>query len=367
MQNIILIYGGATVEHDISIITALQCEKALRCTYDNVTKVYIAKDNTMYLADKLTEPEHYKHIDTASLKRVLFFDGGLYIKRLGGYKKYKDVYCVVNCCHGGIGENGELVAMLKTQNIPCTSANCLPSAICMNKHFTKMLLKSIDIPTVNGVLVTRHQYHHDKECTLAHIKDTLTHDVIVKPNSLGSSIGISKCSVDDISASLDLVFTMDDCALVEDFIQNKKEVNCAVLLDGDDLVCGELEEPVNKDAILDFEKKYIHHGKGSKGMKGSDRIIPANISDEMRDEIIDYSRRAYQFLGLSGVVRIDYLIDIDHDKVYLNEINTIPGSLAFFLYERKGIDYPTMLSKMIETKIHSQSDLITYFDGGVIK
>lgn len=368
MKNLILVYGGSSVEHDISILTALQCEKALKALEYNVTKVYIDLHNKMYIGKELDIKENYvdKELLVKKLKKVNIFCNCLYVKTFGIFKKMFPIECIVNCCHGGVGENGKLSAYFDINCSKYTSADNLSSTVCMNKHFTKVLLKSEGICVVDGVLITKNDYLADKHKEIDKIKLLATNDIIVKPNSLGSSIGITICKTDDVEKALELVFSMDDNAIVEKCIQNLIEVNCAVVKFDNKIITSETEQPKKNGNFLSFEDKYIKD-QSNKSVKGSDRIIPAPIDESLRKIITDTSLKAYKFLNLKGVVRIDYLIDCDSNTVYLNEINTIPGSLAYYLFEKVGIDYSTLLQIMIITALKETPPEINYFKSCVIK
>lgn len=368
MKNLILVYGGSSVEHDISILTALQCEKALKALDYKVTKVYIDLHNKMYIGKALDKKENYidKEALIKKLKKVNIFCNGLYIKVFKSFKKMFPIECIVNCCHGGVGENGKLSAYFDINCAKYTSADNLSSTVCMNKYYTKILLKNEGIKVVDAVLISKTDYLEDKQKQIDKIASLDTKNVIVKPNSLGSSIGISICKIDEVEKALDLVFNMDDFAIVEKLIENLTEVNCAVVKSGKKIITSEIEQPKKNGDFLTFDDKYIKD-KAHKTIKGHDRIIPAPISDTMRTNVLEMSTKAYQFLNLKGVVRIDYLIDKDTDTIYLNEINTIPGSLAFYLFERVGIDYSTLLQIMIDTALTELPPEINYFKSCVIK
>ena len=350
MTNLFIIFGGASVEHDVSIVTALQTYNNLKDKY-KLGLLYCTKDNLIYLVDK-TAPADY--IDKENLLKrstqVSVFNKGLY-KRCG--KKFKficDVNCIINCCHGGVGEDGTLKGVLDFNNIPCTSADSKSSCICMDKVYAKLVAKSLDIPSVEYVVVDKYNKDVDK------VKG-FGKSVIIKPCGLGSSIGVVKSDMDHLSENIEMVLHLDDKVLIEREISPLIEYNCAVVRDGDNIILSQIEQPINKSDILSFEDKYISVDKT--------RILPAEISQEKQELIYDYTKRIYQYLNLGGVVRIDYLYDQNNDTIYLNEINTIPGSLAYYLFEGIGITYIKLMEILINNA--TTRPLQPYFSSTILK
>jgi D-alanine-D-alanine ligase len=231
-----------------------------------------------------------------------------------------------------VGEDGTLKGVFDFNNIHCTSAGMQSSSVCMDKEYAKLVAQSLDIPIVEYVVVDRFNKNVDK------IKD-LGESVIVKPCGLGSSIGVVKSDIEHLNENIDVVLHLDDKVLIEREISPLVEYNCAVVRDGENIILSQIEQPINKSDILSFEDKYISVDKT--------RIIPAQISKEKQDLIYEYTKRIYEHLNLNGVVRIDYLYDQNNDTIYLNEINTIPGSLAYYLFEGLGITYIKLMEILI--------------------
>lgn len=354
MKKLCVIFGGQSSEHDISIITGLQCCKNIESFYD-LEKIYIGLDNKFYLATKIEEIEFFQNKNSLNLKEIYFTNGAIFQCGLLK-KKICDIECVVNCCHGGIGENGDLAGFFATLGIKCTSANALSSHIAMDKSLTKELVKNI-VPTIKGVKVTKQNLKQAKH----KIGKKLSADLIVKPNSLGSSIGVKVCTKQNYMEQVNAIFEMQDDALVEERVVNIKEYNQACFRTSEGLVLSAIEQPLTKSNFLTFEDKYQGGGKE----KGRDRIIPAEISPELENQIIDYTSSIYEKLNMNGVVRIDYIFDADTNKLYFNEINTIPGSMAFYLYEPLGIDYVSLISQLVENAHGIKK--FTYFDTQILK
>lgn len=334
MENLHIIFGGASVEHDVSIVTALQTYNALKHKY-NITLLYCSKDNELYLTNKFIPADY---IDKDELlkksKRVAIHNKAVYLVRKNKLKYLAAIDRVVNCCHGGIGENGSLNAVLNFNNVPTTSADFSASAICMDKHITKLVAEHLNIPIVPYIVISQNS-----RAGLDKI-DNLGKRYIVKPCGLGSSIGVVRSDKEHLSENIDIVLHLDDKVLIEQEISPLVEYNCAVVRDGEDLIVSQIEQPINKSEILSFEDKYINTDKT--------RILPAEISDEKQAIIYEYTKRIYQYLNLNGVVRIDYLYDSEQDIIYLNEINTIPGSMAYYLFEGIGISYVHLMDILIK-------------------
>lgn len=337
MKKICIIFGGNSTEHDISIITGMQCAKNLE-QKKSVEKIYLGLDNNFYLASKIKDLSVFADISALKLKQVLISNNAVYVK--GTFlKKVCDIDCVINCCHGGVGENGDLAGFFTVNNIKFTSAPALPSHIAMDKNLTKTLVKDL-VPTIKGTLVTKQNY----EEKIAEIKANFSNNLIVKPNSLGSSIGVRACTKADFISQIEAIFELNDNALVEERVVDLIEYNQACFREEENLNLSAIEQPLTKSSFLTFEDKYVHKGKS----KGRDRIIPAEISADLEEKIIDYTAQIYTRLNMNGVVRIDYIFDVTNNQLYFNEINTIPGSLSFYLYEPLGIDYLTLMEKLIE-------------------
>ena len=239
--------------------------------------------------------------------------------------------------------------------IRSTEAKSLPSHIAMDKNLSKTLLKDI-VPTIKGIKVDKRNY----KLAIDEIVKNFNGELIAKPNSLGSSIGVKAVNKNDFVEQIDAILQMDDSALIEERIVNKIEFNQACILDNDKLVLSAIEQPISKDEFLSFDEKYISSNKN----KGQDRIIPAKISKSLKNKIDDYTKNIYTTLNMNGIVRIDYIYDIDKKILYFNEINTIPGSMAFYLFEPIGIDYITLIDKLIDNIIDTKKYL--YFDSGVL-
>ena len=206
------------------------------------------------------------------------------------------------------------------------------------------------------------------------VESKFGYDVIVEPINLGSSVGISKAKDrDGLVKSIEEAFEFADRILVEPCVVQLKEINCSVVGDSESAEASVCEEPVqaSDDDILSYEQKYVGGGKsgGSKGMATLKRKIPAEITAEQDEFIRKTAVEAFRYLNCNGVARIDFMIDMAADKIYINEFNTIPGSLAFYLWEPKGVKYTALLDRMIDLalKRHRQAEKINYsFDTNLL-
>lgn len=354
MKKLCIVFGGNSSEHDISIITAMQLAKNVKDVLD-IEKIYLGLDNKFYLASKVENISFFQSKNSLNLKEVFFLNNAVYSKGIFT-KKLFDVDCVINCCHGGVGENGDLSGFFSVLGIKSTSANCLASHIAMDKSLCKKLLKDV-VPTIKGIKVTKQNIDKVKRI----VNKKFSNNLIVKPNSLGSSIGVKACTKLDYLDQVNAIFELKDDALIEERIVSIKEYNQACFKTNDGLVLSAIENPLTKSNFLTFDDKYNNQSKG----KGTDRIIPADISPELEEEIINYTSKIYQTLNMNGVVRIDYIYDEANKKLYFNEINTIPGSMAFYLYEPVGLDYINLINQLVNNAEEVKD--YTYFDTQILK
>lgn len=386
-----VMFGGKSTEHDISIISAIQAINYMdRDKYD-VTPIYITKNNEFYIGENIGNIESYTKLDAllkASTRVIPMSNGGKvelirYPMKKFGNNVMGAIDVAFPIVHGTNVEDGTLQGFLAMLNIPYVGCDVTASAVGMDKYVMKTVLSENNIPVLSCLRFTSKDYDGSVENMIAKVEEKIGYPVIVKPINLGSSIGISKADdKEQLYSALDTAFSYADKILIERAIVNLKEINCAVLGDYTDAQASECEEPVNGDEILTFENKYMSGGKGAKGTKNAGtksgsqgmaslaRKIPADISEERRNEIRKMAVDAFKCLGCNGVTRIDFMIDMDEDKVYLNEVNTIPGSLSFYLWEPIGLPYGKLLDNMINLAFkreREQSELTFSFDSSVLE
>ncbi len=374
-----VIFGGQSVEHEISVISALQAiDNINKDTYD-VIPIYISKNKDWYTGDVLFNIENYKDLDELikKCKRVVLqkIDDEFCLVH---YRKLfsqviTNVDVVIPIVHGQNVEDGTLQGYLETVGIPYASSKVLGSSLGQDKVVMKQIFKSCDIPIVPYLWFYDNEYLEDPDKYLKEI-DKLGYPVVVKPASLGSSIGIKfVASKDEIEDAINDAISYDNKIIIEKGIDNLIEVNCSVLGSYDNMTTSSLEQVLSAHDILTFKDKYIGSGKTkghSKGMASTSRIIPASISKELTSKIKETSKDVFRVLNLSGVVRIDYLINGKTNEYYVNEPNTIPGSLAFYLWEADGKKYSELLDDLIKIAIKEykmKSKKVTKFDTNVLK
>ena len=356
--KVALLFGGKSVEHEVSVISGIQAYLNMDTDKYDVIPVYLSKSNEMYIGEKIGQIESYKNIDEllAASQRVIMVNEGNRIQ-LQPYplKKFKkntpiDIDVAFPVVHGTNVEDGALQGYLKTVGIPVVGCDVTASAIGMDKYVTKLVVKESDVPVLDAALFTLSDYA-EMDTMIAGIEKELGYPVIIKPVNLGSSVGISVAKDRaELTRSIDDAFRYATKVLVEHAITNLREINCSVLGDENEAIASEIEEPLHTKDILSYEDKYVSNakGSGSKGMASVSRKIPAEVTPEKREEIRDLAVKAFQALGCNGVARIDFMIDEDNGKLYFNEINTIPGSLAFYLWEPLGVPYKELLDRMIQ-------------------
>lgn len=377
--KVAIMFGGKSVEHEVSVISGIQAILSMDTEKYEVLPVYITKNNEMYIGDAIGDIESYKNLDELlkkSQRVVMLNDDGkvkLVPYPIKMFKKNNSIEIDVAfpIVHGTNVEDGTLQGYLKTLGIPFVGCDVTASAIGMDKYIMKTILKESDVPVLDAKVYTLNDYA-DMDVLLNNIENGFGYPVIVKPVNLGSSVGISvaKNRV-ELSKSIDDAFMYATKVLVEHAISNLREINCAVLGDENEAEASECEEPLHTEDILSYEDKYVSNAKGgsSKGMASVARKIPADLSMEKREEIRNLAVKAFRALGCNGVARIDFMIDEDSGKLYFNEINTIPGSLAFYLWEPVGVPYNELLDRMIQLalkRVRIEERLTYTFDTNIL-
>lgn len=366
--NIAVFFGCRSVEHEVSIISAVQAMRSINRDKYDVTPIYVTKDGGMFTGDNLFEIENYRNLPELlkSAKRVTFIkEKDKVLMHYLDQKKFKKIPDVAidlafPVVHGTNCEDGTMAGYFEFLGLPYISCDIISAAVGMDKAVFKDVLKSAGLPVLDCIKFRAREYTLDKENITDKIKEKVGFPLIVKPVNLGSSVGITKVNcAEELDEAIRLGISFSDVILVEKAICNLREINCSVLGDSDECEASVCEEPFMNDEILSYEDKYLGGGKGksqgpSKGMASLGRKIPADISEELSSEIRDLSCRIFKAIGASGVVRIDFLLDTDTNKVYANEINTIPGSLAFYLWEATGLKYTDMLDRLVDIAFRRQ-------------
>lgn len=349
-KNIALIYGGESCEHDISIITALGVYNAVKWDY-NITLVYM-KNGKFFIGEKLSEIKTYTDFNYKNFKEIFFSCGHMFKKKKFSFEKRK-IDCALLCNHGGEGENGSLSGYLEVAQIPYTACAPFASSLCMDKVFTKYLLEKFRFPVV-GYKVFK------KENDISALHD-LGYPVIIKPARLGSSVGISIANDEEsLKEAIAHGLLFDEKLLIEKALTEFTEYNCAVCQCDGEILTSEIEKPIFKSGYLNFYDKYI----SSENI----RELPAQMPEKVREKLFSFCRQIYTIFELKGVVRIDFLYK--DEKLYVNEINTIPGSLSTYLFKAKGIETLKLIDYMIENGIKVYVDAkkqVKDFSSNVLK
>ncbi len=373
-------FGGKSVEHEVSVISGLQAYRSFdRDKYEPVP-IYITKDNEFYTGEAVGEISNYKDIPALLKKsiRVFFMYDQKQLKLIRypvkkiGNSTVAQIDVAFPVVHGANVEDGSLQGFLRHYDIPLVGCDVAASAVTMDKYVMKTVLKDNDIPVLDCVMLNVREYERDENAAYAKVEAKNVYPVIVKPVNLGSSVGI-RIARDraELGEALEYAFTFGARVLVEHAITNLREINCAVLGDYDQAQASECEEPISSDEILSYEDKYVAGGKGgSEGMRTARRELPADLTSEKREEIRQMAVKTFQTLNCNGVSRIDFMIDRDTDQVYVNEINPIPGSLAFYLWEALGKPYSELLDDMVKLALkreREEKSMLTSFDSNILQ
>ena len=354
-----VIFGGVSVEHEVSIISAVQAMNSMDEEKYEIIPIYIDKERNWYTGKMLLDIELYK--DFNDLKRyatkvtMCKKDGIFYLQSMGLFKRnVAELDVVFPIVHGANVEDGTLAGYLDTLGIPYVGSRVLGSALGQDKVVMKQVFESCNLPIVPYVWFFDTEYLNDSEKYTKEIKK-MGYPVIVKPATLGSSVGINVVKDEkNLDEAIMDAITYDNKIVVEKMVDNLVEVNCSVLGNYEYQQASVLEEVMSADEFLTFNDKYLGDGKKtgvSKGMASTSRVVPARLDDKMTDEVKDIAKKAFRVLNLSGICRIDFLIDKKSKNVYINEPNTIPGSLAFYLWEPSGKKYVDLLDEAVTIAI----------------
>ena len=354
-----VIFGGETVEHEISVITAVQAMEHMNKEVYDIVPIYISKDRILYTGDMLKDIEVYKDFNELKkyAKQVVLTKtkDGFFLQRTTGLfrKNVTDIDIAFPIVHGNNAEDGTLQGYLDSVGIPYVGSRVLGSALGQDKVVMKQVFESAGLPIVDYTWFYDNEYSNDPDSIFDKVKK-LGYPVIVKPATLGSSVGITFVKDEDkLAEAIETAINYDVKIIIEKAVQNLVEVNCSVFGNYANQETSVIEEVTSDEEFLTYADKYIGGSKGklkggsSKGMASASRIIPARISDELKKQVEETSIKAFKLLNLGGVCRIDYLIDKKTNKLYINEPNTIPGSLSFYLWEPTGKKYQDLLDDMI--------------------
>lgn len=373
-------FGGKSVEHEVSVISGLQAYNSFNRDKYEPIPIYITKDNELYTGEAIGDIANYKNIPALLQKSVRVFfmceQGQVQLIRYPAKKIGNSVVAQIDVAfpvvHGANVEDGSLQGFLRHYNIPLVGCDVAASAVTMDKYIMKTVLKDNGIPVLDCVTLNVREYEGNEEAAYNKVESKISYPVIVKPVNLGSSVGIKVAQDREaLREALEYAFTFGARVLVEHAITNLREINCAVLGDYEQAQASECEEPISSDEILSYEDKYVAGDKsGSEGMRTAKRELPANLTPEKREEIRRMAVETFQVLNCNGVSRIDFMIDRDTDQVYVNEINPIPGSLAFYLWEALDKPYAELLDDMVQLALkreREEKSVLTSFDSNILQ
>ena len=388
-MNIAVFFGSRSCEHDVSIVSALQCIEATKAAGFNVTPVYISRDGLWYTGEPLENIETFREFNpmTKGITRVTLDvtanAGDLWAwppQRAGLFAKVPAPLCHIDCVipvfHGWHGEDGTIQGLLEMANIPYASSGVLGSAIGMAKIAMKQILRGAGFPVLDFVWFTREQLKKERQAVIERVEKEIKYPAFIKPAALGSSIGVSRAkNREELERALDVAASYDRRILVEVGVVHPVEINCAAVGYGEDVrasVC-EMPVPSSNDTFLDFWQKYLRNastkGEDSRGMKSLSRVVPAPIGDELTGRIQAMTCDIFKLLDCCGTVRVDFILD-QNDMLFVNEPNTIPGSLAFYLWKASGLDFPKLIEKMVEDALRAHADKnssVFAYDSSILK
>lgn len=384
MLKIGVIFGGESVEHEVSVITAVQAMSFMDSKKYEIVPIYISKDRNWFTGEALRDMKTYKDLNNISkvCKEVVLTKQGddyILLKKNGLFRSVVNTIDVAfPIVHGKGVEDGSLAGYLETLGIPYVGPSMLGASIGQDKVVQKQVMGASGVPIVNYVWFYDYEYQENEDKILADIKK-LGYPVIVKPARLGSSVGITVAhDENEIRESIEEAIKYDQKIVVEEMVKNLLEVDCAVLGNGEFMETSLIGEMITDNDFLTFEDKYLGSGGGKKGAKGPKTggvistggfKIPADLDKEVEEKVYEAAKAAFRCMELKGVTRFDFLVDTKSKKVYVNEPNTIPGCLAFFFYTPKGKKYTKLLDEMITTAIKDYKNSkkkVTSFESNVL-
>lgn len=354
MLKVGVIFGGRSVEHEVSVITGMQVIENMDKEKFLPIPIYITKEGKWLSSEAFKNFKTFKDGDFSSAKNVMlgcdYGDFNLYInpetKSMFDKKVYDTLDLVFFALHGTNGEDGSCQGLVETVGLPYTGTNVLSSSVGMDKVIMKDVYRANGLPVVNYRYYYRSKWRSSKEEVMADIEKNLTYPLFIKPSNLGSSIGISKVkNKDNLEEALMIAFSYDKKVIVEESVENAREINCAVMGYEENVETSELEEPLDFKELLTFDDKYVSNKKAP-GTKTMRNLLKKD--EPLRDELESLATKAFTSIDAAGNARVDLLVSKDTGKIYINEINTIPGSVAFYLWEPKGYSFKNLITKMLE-------------------
>ena len=370
MRNVAVFFGGKSCENEISVLTGVFVLNLLDREKYVPLPVYIHTDGTMYTSKKMTDLDVFRKNKYENFQKI-FFDGATVYEmkeKKGKIKRLLNVDVALNCCHGGLGEGGGVSAMMEWCGVPFASPDLTGSGVFMDKGMTKLVMRALNIPTLEYIRVNERDYEKRGAFLLKTIDARLKYPVVIKPAHLGSSIGIAVAKNDlEAKRAIEDAFALDNRVIIERYLEEKQDVNCAAyILNGE--ICVSEPEAAFGNGLYTFEEKYVKRQSdrgvlaGGKMQNEGGRVL---LSGELREKIRSYTKTIYKRMNLQGVVRMDYLIS--EGKAYLCEVNTVPGSLAYYLFCERIVDARRFFSDLSEEAMSSAEKGKRVLATGILK
>lgn len=374
-----VLFGGRSVENEISVVTAIQTMESMNREKYNIVPVYIAKTGKWYTGDALFDLSNYKDMNVLFSKakevfmKPVYGDFNLYLNKDGlfGCRKVAKLDVMLPTLHGTNCEDGTLQGVLAAIGIPFVGCDVLASANGMDKITMKMILQSSGVPVIDYYWFNDKNWYQGRDSVIDAMEKRLSYPVIVKPANSGSSVGIRPAhNREEFIEAVDNACSFTTRVIVEKLVEKLKEVNCSVLGNYEECEASVCEVPQRSGEILTYSDKYMNSGSKSKGMQSTKRELPAKISEDETMLIKDLAKKTFRVLACEGVARIDFMKDEEDNRVYVNEINTIPGSLSNYLWDYEGLPFPAMIDKLIDlafARSREASFKVTDFGGNIFK
>ncbi len=339
-KSVVVLFGGRSCENEVSVITGTMAANLLRERYA-VYPVYIAQSGAMYTGEALFSAATLRGADLGkAFRRALFSEGALYALHGRKLRELCRPYCALNCCHGMGGEDGAVSGLLDLSGIPNASPDLAASALFMDKALTKLFAKALGIKTVPYVCVREAEYRR-RGAFAIRCAEKFGYPVLVKPNRLGSSIGVTVARTRaELALAFECAFAYDSCVIAEAYLADRREINCAAYRAGGVVVVSPCEEVKTESAFLTFKDKYFDGGKEEHG------TFPAELPAEVSEKVRACTKLLYRKAFLRGIVRADFLLS--GGEVYFNEMNTVPGSLSWYFFSKNLRGFPEVLSAVLE-------------------
>lgn len=361
-RKIGLFFGSRSVEHEISIITAMQILSAIDKEKYEVIPIYISKIGEFFTGDYLKDIKNFKNLSLIPKNTHKIIDlklnsnNKLIFELESIFNKKLEIDVAFSTIHGTYGEDGKIQGVFEMLNIPYVGADVTSSALGMDKVLMKKIFKANNLPIVNYYWIKRNEWEKRKDFVVKTVEEKIKYPMFIKPANLGSSIGITKAyDRESLIQGVEIAKYYDRKIIFEESIENLKEINCSVL-GNDEPIASVCEEVKSNKAFLDYESKYKIIPDKEQIIKKFGHIIPAKISEDKSKEIQELAIKAFKAIDCKGIARIDFLMDNNSEKIYVNEINTMPGAISFYLWEASGIPFTNLIDNLINLAIEIYED-----------